>query len=225
MVTFLLTFAPCSAQANDYDPPYPSDLQADVHEPDATVSIVIPSRSAAEEVDIVRSGPAGIQHLGTLGWDLGEPAEIVEYECEAMGWADCPDYYLCVDCDEDGVPECSGFCVWYGRFELEDTCVPVSGGSSEVVYYAQGETSWDLWTTYTTVDVEWVDSCQDTPDLPWAPDDPAGDPDDPGSAGMGQATNVGCRMGHRPLTTPSLLTATMALVGLGLLVGWRRSGP
>ncbi len=216
----MLACAPLAARANDYRYPSPRDLQVDVQGSDATVSISMPSYTDVPTVDVVRLGPGGIEYLGTLGWELSEPVEIVETECLWDSVID-PDW-LDEDCDGDGELDCQGVCNPFGRFEIEDPCVPVRSGSSEVIYYAGGDSLWEyVWSTHVTVDIAHVDSCQDDPIFTsTASDEDALD----GQGGHGETANVGCRVGNRSLTTPSLLTAAMALIGLGFLVGLRRTG-
>lgn len=59
-----------------------------------------------------------------------EAVEVTPYQCQGPAelneeCATDPDW--CVDCDEDGVPECYGFCAVAYRFTVVDGCVPPGG--------------------------------------------------------------------------------------------------
>ncbi len=195
-VTLLCTLA---ARANDGPPP--DGFGVFVDEPDVIISINLADGGEPNQADITREGGGDTVEIGQLSWSLEDASET---------WVTCREEHancetepeLCVDCDGDEIPECSGWCITWGTFWLTDECVPVEGEVQTYTYRAESYGS-------ETVDVEHVDDCQGN--LPSAADD---DDDDDERPGM-------CQAGGTSPAAP--LTALMLLVGgLGWVVSRRR---
>jgi len=150
------------------------------------------------------------------GWSHGD-AEESWVECWPDGdlfKADCDETpEECVDCNDDGVPECAGYCVTFGRFEVVEECVPIPAGEDEHEY------DWCGCSDCLEVTVPYVDPCQDMPD--------GDDDDDDGHHGSTGTTSDGaggctCRIDARPGT--ALVAAALSMIGLGwaCLEGARR---
>ena len=115
--------SPDLAQANDGTPPWIHEAIQEGQDVRLVVGVVDNGEPGwGDAIDVFRDGKvifdderfhgsdALSQEKGCRGWDTGDYCEDEENFCE--------------DCDEDGTPECAGWCETTGTFELVDKCVP-----------------------------------------------------------------------------------------------------
>ena len=131
----LFSLPAIAALANDGTPPKLFELIQEGQDVAVTLEIVGGGEpGTGEEYDLVREGASGeVDVLVGESLDSSDAASS-EVRCRG-GWdyaEDCaenPDD--CLDCDEDGVPECpleyDGWCETAYYFEVIDSCVPAGG--------------------------------------------------------------------------------------------------
>jgi len=154
----LLTLPATFARANDGTPPELFALMQQGQDVEVTLEIVGSGEPGlGEEYDLVRDGSGGEVDL-LVGEQLqAESAVSSEVRCRG-GWddseacADNPDE--CLDCDDDGVPECpleyDGWCETVYYFEVVDYCVPA--GETTYTFAADG------WAFEDSLSIDVVDS-------------------------------------------------------------------